>query len=52
MKLSADSGAAPRLVKAGSVTVKIYSVRIGRYRTLTVYWRAAGSLAPEDLQLG
>lgn len=42
MKLSAGSEAAPRLVKAGSVTVKIYSGRIGRYHTFTVYWRAAG----------
>ena len=42
MKLSADSGSAPRLIKAGSVTVKIYSGRIGRYHTFTVYWRAAG----------
>ena len=42
MKLSADSVAAPRLVKAGSVTIKIYSGRIGRYDTFTVYWRAAG----------
>ena len=42
MKLSAGSEAAPRLVKAGSVTVKIYSGLIGRYHTFTVYWRAAG----------
>src|SRR5437879_10694660 len=42
MKLSAGSGTAPRLIKAGSVTVKIYTGRIGRFRTFTVYWRAAG----------
>ena len=42
MKLSAGLEAAPRLVKAGSVTVKIYTGRIGPYRTFTVYWRAAG----------
>lgn len=42
MKPSADSGSAPRLIKAGSVTVKIYTGRIGRYHTFTVYWRAAG----------
>lgn len=42
MKLSAGSGSAPRLIKAGSVTVRIYSGRIGRYHTFAVYWRAAG----------
>jgi hypothetical protein len=42
MKLSAGSETTPRVVKAGSVTVKIYTGRIGRYHTFTVYWRAAG----------
>jgi hypothetical protein len=42
MKLSATSRSAPRLIKAGSVTLKIYSSRIGRYRAFTVYWRVAG----------
>ena len=50
MKLSAGSEAAPRLVKAGSVTVKIYTGRIGPYRTFTVYWRAAGRY-PETITL-
>ncbi len=30
------------LIKAGSVTVKIYTGHIRTYRTFTVYWRAAG----------
>lgn len=42
MKHSPDSEAAPRLVKAGSVIVKIYAGRVGLYRTFTVYWRVAG----------
>lgn len=42
MKSSASSGSAPRLIKAGSVTVKIYTGHVGPYRTFTVYWRVAG----------
>ncbi|MEI9898421.1 MAG: hypothetical protein WDN28_32330 [Chthoniobacter sp.] len=30
------------MVKAGSVSVKIYTGQIGQYQTFTVYWRAAG----------